>query len=165
MEKMIHTTDTNSNTIASEKKYWDELQVGEEFTFGQYAVSEKEIIDFATRFDPMEFHTDPEKAKQSPLGALCASGIHTLAIMQRLSFDHVFKNLHIVAGKELRRCQFLRPVFVDNILSVIVKVISLSEGNRKDRGNVKFDIIVNNADFQPVLEVQGEMVILKKIAH
>jgi len=34
---------------------------------------------------PMEFHVDPEKAKLSPIGALCASGIHTLGIMQRLT--------------------------------------------------------------------------------
>ena len=158
----ISVKDEERDSPNTEKVYWDDLKVGEELAYGQYTVNEKEIIDFAKRYDPMEFHTDPEKAKLSPLGELCASGIHTLGIMQRLTFDHVYRNWHIVAGKELTRCQFLRPVFVNDILAVTMKVISLKSDTRNNRGSVELNLVVTNAKFQPVLEVQGEIILLKK---
>jgi acyl dehydratase len=47
-------------------------------------VSEAELIDFASRFDPQDFHVDPARAAQSPFGGLIASGWHTSALMMRL---------------------------------------------------------------------------------
>ena len=44
-------------------------------------MTEAEILDFARRWDPQWFHTDPQAAKSSIYGGLIASGIHTLAIM------------------------------------------------------------------------------------
>lgn len=157
-------TAAKSPTTKVEKNYWDELSKGQEYSYGQYQVSEQEIIDFAKRFDPMEFHTDPEKAKLSPLGALCASGIHTLGIMQRLTFDNIYKNWHIVAGKELRKCQFLRPVFVNDTLTVSMTIINLTPDLRADRGNTELKFVVKNTKEQAVLEVQGEIVLLRNIA-
>ena len=153
---------TENNSTQKDKIYWDDLKEGQKCSYGQYKVSEKEIIDFAKRFDPMEFHTDPDKAKLSPLGALCASGIHTLGIMQRLTFDNIYKNWHIVAGKELRKCQFLRPVFVNDTLAVTMKIISLQVDIRTDRGSAELNFVVKNAKQQPVLEVQGEIILMRK---
>lgn len=157
----VNTFDTNNHPIAKKKVYWDELIEGQQLSYGQYQVSEKEIIAFAKRFDPMDFHTDPEKAKLSPLGALCASGIHTLGIMQRLTFDHIYKHWHIVAGKELSKCQFLRPVFVNDTLSVNMKIIRLQAESHAKRGSAEINFVVINAQQQPVLEVQGEIILLK----
>lgn len=159
---------SNTNTVMQSpstkvvKIYWDELSEGQEYSYGQYQVSEQEIIDFAKRFDPMDFHIDPEKAKSSPLGALCASGIHTLGIMQRLTFDNIYKNWHMVAGKELAKCQFLRPVFVNDTLSVTMTIISLTPDFRADRGKVNIKFLVKNAKEQAVLAVEGEIVLQRK---
>ena len=148
-----------SNTEKSNKTYWDELKEGEQFSYGHYQVSEHEIIDFAKRYDPMEFHVDPEKAKLSPIGALCASGIHTLGIMQRLTFDNIYINWHIVAGRELRKCQFRLPVFVNDYLKVSMTIVKLSEDIRSDRGNAELRFDVKNAKGKTVLEVEGEIVL------
>ncbi|WP_424811673.1 MaoC/PaaZ C-terminal domain-containing protein [Roseococcus sp. YIM B11640] len=57
----------------------DELSPGQEFAFGEFALSEAEIIDYATKFDPQSFHMDPEAALSAPLfGGLVASGLHTM---------------------------------------------------------------------------------------
>jgi acyl dehydratase len=58
---------------------FDELSPGQRFTFGQFALSQAEIIAYAEKFDPQPFHTDPEAAKAAPLfGGLVASGLHTM---------------------------------------------------------------------------------------
>jgi len=144
------------------KLYWDDLSVGQQFSFGDYGVSEAEIIEFGQRFDPMEFHTDLAKAKASPLGGLCASGIHTLAIMQRLAFDNVYRYWHVVAGKQLKSCHFLAPVFVDDQLSVTLTLTRLTPSKRGGRGDVEMSYVVKNQKQQSVLSVTAIMVLLSR---
>lgn len=58
---------------------FDELSLGQRFAFGEFALSQAEIIAYAEKFDPQPFHTDPEAAKAAPLfGGLVASGLHTM---------------------------------------------------------------------------------------
>jgi len=45
-----------------------------------YTVTEAEIIEVGTRWDPQPFHIDPVAAAQSPFGGLVASSVHLLAI-------------------------------------------------------------------------------------
>jgi len=154
-------SDSNSRAV-NEKVYWDDLELDQQFNFGDYHVSEEEIIDFALRYDPMEFHTDPQKAKQSPIGVLCASGIHTIGIMQRLTYDNIYKNWHMVAGKELSSCRFIRPVVPNDTLSVSMTVKELHRGNRDDRGVISLAFALSNSYQQVVLEVEGRLVMLKR---
>ena len=74
--------------MADEKFYYmEDLSVGQKFTGGPIEVTEQAIIDFANQFDPQEFHTDPEAAKDSVFGAHVASGWHTAALTMRLILD------------------------------------------------------------------------------
>jgi len=58
---------------------FDELSLGQVFTFGSFSLTEAEIIEYALKFDPQPFHTDPIAAKAAPLfGGLVASGLHTM---------------------------------------------------------------------------------------
>jgi len=60
---------------------FDELTVGRRFAYGEFSLSEAEIIEYAQKYDPQPFHTDPEAAKAAPLfGGLVASGLHTMAM-------------------------------------------------------------------------------------
>jgi acyl dehydratase len=56
-----------------------ELSPGQRFDFGTLSLSEAEIIEYARKYDPQPFHTDPEAARSAPLfGGLVASGLHTM---------------------------------------------------------------------------------------
>jgi len=58
---------------------FDELSLGQRFVFGDFSLTEAEIIAYAGKFDPQPFHTDPVAAKSAPLfGGLVASGLHTM---------------------------------------------------------------------------------------
>src|SRR5258708_38468006 len=47
-------------------------------------VSSKEIIEFASRFDPQWIHVDPKRARQGRWKGLIASGWHTCSIAMEL---------------------------------------------------------------------------------
>lgn len=61
--------------------------IGVERDLGIHTFSAEEIIAFATKYDPQRFHVDPEAARKSNFGALCASGWHTTAIWMRLNVE------------------------------------------------------------------------------
>lgn len=61
-----------------------DFYAGQILTAGPYQVTRQDIIDFATRWDPQWFHTDPEAAAHGAFGGLIASGMQTLAIAMRL---------------------------------------------------------------------------------
>jgi acyl dehydratase len=67
--------------------YFDDLMVGETNELGSYGFTAENIIRFAKAFDPQPFHVDPEVAKKSHFGGLCASGWHTGAAYMRKLID------------------------------------------------------------------------------
>ena len=44
-------------------RYYEDIEVGEERKSKSIIITEKEIIDFAEKYDPQWFHSDPEASK------------------------------------------------------------------------------------------------------
>ncbi|WP_286263680.1 MaoC/PaaZ C-terminal domain-containing protein [Thalassotalea atypica] len=151
---------TISSNVVS-KQYWEDINEGTSFSYGDYLVTEKEIIEFASQYDPFDFHVDPVKANESPLGSLIASGIHTLAIKQRLTVKHVYSTWHVFAGKQIANCRFVRPVYPNDTLSVELVVLETTEASQPDRGYVKINFFVKNQENKVVLNAIGEIVIAR----
>ena len=42
--------------------YFEDLSVGQKIEIGPISVTEKEIIEFAKKYDPQPFHIDAEKS-------------------------------------------------------------------------------------------------------
>jgi len=61
-------------------RHWEDFRTGDVVEVGPITVTEDEIVEFATRFDPQPFHIDPAAAAQTPFGGLIASGWHTTAL-------------------------------------------------------------------------------------
>ena len=62
----------------------EDLEIGQVIPLGSYSVTEEEIVEFATQWDPQWFHMDKETAGSGVFGGLIASGLHTLSICQKL---------------------------------------------------------------------------------
>ena len=69
-----------------EWRYYEDISVGEKRKSENYFVTEDEIIDFASNYDPQWFHTDTNEAKNSSFKSIIASGIHVAALWRQL--DH-----------------------------------------------------------------------------
>jgi acyl dehydratase len=79
-------TDVAALPIAS--PFLDDLEVGAVTELGAVTFEPDAIIRFAKAFDPQIFHVDPEAARQTAFGGLCASGWHTGSAWMRLMVDH-----------------------------------------------------------------------------
>lgn len=65
--------------------YFEDVLIGDELVLGSHTFTAEEIIDFAKKFDPQEFHLSEEGARETHFGRLCASGWHTAAIFMQLT--------------------------------------------------------------------------------
>lgn len=59
--------------------YLEDYVEGLTFQLDPFALTEKEIIDYARAYDDRPFHTDPEAAKDSRFGGIIASGLHSFS--------------------------------------------------------------------------------------
>ncbi|WP_046866348.1 MaoC family dehydratase [Microvirga massiliensis] len=59
--------------------FFEDIQTGVTQDLGAYHFSAERIVGFAREFDPQRFHVDPDAARESLFGGLCASGWQTAA--------------------------------------------------------------------------------------
>jgi len=52
--------------MSNAPRFFEDHTIGETREFGSYRVSEEEIIEFGTRYDPQPFHVDREAARSRP---------------------------------------------------------------------------------------------------
>ena len=71
-------------SLQMKERYYDDLKRGDRFKSETLSVTEKELIEFAHRFDPQMFHLSRRRAERSIFKGLIASGWHTAAMSMRL---------------------------------------------------------------------------------
>jgi len=125
-----------SGTDPGGRVYLEDLHVGQRFLSGTHALDERQVIAFASEFDPQPFHNDPAAAKDLFFGRLVASGWHTTAITMRLMVTSglpIAKGL-IGGGAEV---SWPRPTLPNDVLQVESEVIDIRPSrSRPDRGTV-----------------------------
>lgn len=100
-----------------ETLFADDLAPGDVFELGSYTVSPEELTDFAAQWDPQFFHVDRDAADRGLFGGLIASGIHTMAVFQRLSVAGFWGRSATIAARGIRDVSFVRPVRPGSTLS------------------------------------------------
>jgi len=119
---------------ANQLLYLEDFHVGQRFVSDTYALDERQIIAFASEFDPQPFHTDPVAAQSTLFGGLVASGWHTAAITMRLLTTGPMRigGGVVGAGGEVAWPMPTRP---GDVLRVESEVIDLRPSrSRPDRG-------------------------------
>jgi acyl dehydratase len=102
--------------------YFEDLAVGDTDSFGSYEVTEAEVVEFAERYDPQPFHTDPEAAAASPFGGLVASGWHTAAMTMRMLVEGALSEMATRGAAGVDELRWRQPVRPGQTLSVEVEV-------------------------------------------
>ena len=110
---------------------FDELTLGQVFTFGSFSLTEAEIIEYALKFDPQPFHTDPIAAKAAPLfGGLMASGLHTMgACFGLVMGSGLFREISL-GGSDINT-RWPAPLRPDEAVGVETRVESLKPSRSK----------------------------------
>ena len=104
--------------------YFDDLKPGDRFTSEPLTVTEKQLIEFAHKFDPQMFHLSRKRAERTIFKGLIASGWHTAAMTMRLFVQTLnFAEGAIGLGvDELRWPQVVRP---SDALTVETQIVDL----------------------------------------
>ena len=137
-------------------RWFEDFQVGDVTTFGGYTVSETEILEFAERYDPQDFHADAALAEQSPFGGLIASGWHTAALMMRMMVDHYIPRQSSLGSPGVDELRWLKPVRPGDTLRVRLTVLAADRSRSKpDRGRIYQRCEVLNQQDDIVMTVKG----------
>lgn len=155
-------------TFASpiEDRYFEDYQIGAVHCFGSILVEEEEVIAFATRFDPQDFHTDPVAAKNTPFGGLIASGWHTAGLMMRLYAQHYLTKVGSLASPGVDELRWIKPVRPGDTLSVRVSILdAVPSKSKPDRGVVTSFIEVLNQAEEVVMSMRAVNMIRRRAAE
>lgn len=139
-----------------QNRYFEDYFVGETMVFGDYLVTEEEIITFAKQYDPQIFHLDKEAAKHSSFGELVASGWMTVGILMRLMVLHFISPKASMGSPGVDQIRWTQPVKPNDRLSLRMKIVDVKRSTSKpDRGMIWFDNELLNQHGQIVLTMRG----------
>lgn len=101
----------------------DAFRIGDTYTTQSYTVTEADIMEFAQMYDPQYMHIDKNQAADTRFKGIIVSGIHTLALTFKLWVEEGKYGTEVIAGTEMDNVKFMKPVYPDDRLYVIVEVI------------------------------------------
>lgn len=135
--------------------YMEDFSVGQKFTADPVTVTAEEIIDYAKKFDPQDFHTDPKKAKHTAFGQHVASGWHTASLTMRLIVEATPPMEGGMIGRTIERMDWPRPVLPGDQLSYEGEILEI----RPSASNPKRAVLrVQNRTFNQKGEVVLELI-------
>lgn len=147
-------------TETNKGRYFEDYTIGVEQEVGCVSLSETEMIDFSNKYDPQDFHVDPEKAAAGPFGGLIASGWHTAAAVMRLLVDRYLDNASSLGSPGLDELRWLAPVRPGDILTVRAIVVDARRSSSKpDRGLLHTRAEVSNQDGVMVMSMKAVNII------
>jgi acyl dehydratase len=116
--------------IGMKEYYYDDVKVGDRFKSEPLEVTEKQVIEFAHKFDPQMFHLNRKNAERTIFKGLIASGWHTAAMTMRLFVQTMnFAEGAIGLGvDELRWPNVVRP---GDVLTVETEIVDLRPSRSK----------------------------------
>jgi acyl dehydratase len=149
--------------MAQLKWYFEDFEVGKAIEVGSRTVTEEEIIDFATRFDPQPFHVDKAAAAQSIYGGIIASGWHTCAMMMRMMVDGFLHEAASLGSPGVDEVRWLKPVRGGDTLTVTSTALEVRpSASKADRGVVANLWQARNQHGELVATVKGMGMFLRR---
>lgn len=137
--------------MSEPSRYFEDLVVGESHISAPRIVSEDEIVEFASRYDPQYFHMDPEAAESHPqFGEVVASGIHILALWRQL--DHqITGDVRWICGIEWKQLRWNRPLKAGDSIKARAELLDKRPSKRSaSRGVVEYRYSLINQDDEEV---------------
>ena len=137
----------------------DDLEIGQIIDLGSVTATEDDMVAFAQRWDPLDFHLDRPRAERSPLGMLCASGVYTQAMIQSMTARTMLRNFAIVAGRGSTGLRLFRPVTPGMTLHGTVEVVAVEP--RSEAQSLVTITSRLDSDGDRIMEQTGQLVALR----
>jgi acyl dehydratase len=104
-------------------------------------VTAKEMIEFASRYDPQWFHIDSVRARTGRWNGIIASGWLTCAIAMELMVQCVLADSESFGSPGVESLKWLRPVRPEDRLALHLEVLRSSKSPSGRTGILIVDVI------------------------
>jgi len=133
-------------------RYFEDITAGETHHLGSYNAEQRELIDFARRYDPQHIHVDPEVAQKTIYGGLIASGWHTAGSCMALLVAGFLSETATLGSFGLEELRWRTPVRPGDTVTAEAEVLETrASDSRDDRGYVTIDVRAENEDGEEVV--------------
>ncbi|AJP70914.1 MaoC family dehydratase [Sphingomonas hengshuiensis] len=134
-------------------KYLEDVQVGDRASFGSYAVTREEVLDFAAKYDPQPFHLSDEAAAQTHFGRVAASGWHSCAMAMAMLVEYLKAHPQAALGAAgVDELRWLKPVYPGDTLRCETEMLEVTPSrSRPEMGSTRNQMTVFNQHDEPVL--------------
>ena len=147
--------------MADLRRYFDEIELGEEYESPGRTVTEADIVMFAgLSGDYNVLHTDAEFMKQSIFGERIAHGLLCLAIQSGL-FNRAATE-YATLGLAGLRWKFKAPVKIGDTIRLKAKVSAKKDLDKADRGLVTIERTIVNQRDEVVQQGETDLIVEKK---
>jgi len=137
-------------------RYFEDFAEGQSLDLGTFSLTQDEIIEFASKYDPQPMHTDPEAARSSVYGGLIASGWHTVARYMRLVVDNVLRDSESIGSPGVENLRWLKPVRPGDLLHARFTIVESRPSNsRPDWGIVRSRGELSNQNSELVMQIEA----------
>ncbi len=144
-----------------DRRYFEDIQVGEEYLSPGRTVTEADIVIFAgLSGDYNVLHTDAEFMKSSIFGERIAHGLLGLAIQSGL-LTRGMRPYATLAFLGLR-WKFKGPIKIGDTIKVRARVVSKRETGKPDRGIVTLERQVINQKGEVVQEGETDVMVARR---
>ena len=124
--------------------YFDDLKIGARFKSEPLEVKEKQVIEFAHKFDPQMFHLNRKSAERTIFKGLIASGWHTAAMTMHL-FVQTLNFAEGAIGLGIDKLRWPNVVRPGDVLTVETKILRLRRSrSRPDYGIIRLRKVTIN---------------------
>ena len=125
--------------------FFQDFTPGRMFELGTLDVTERDIIEFASRYDPQPFDIDPVAARDSPFGGLIASGWHTCSMFMALNTASLLQDVDSQGSPGVDDIRWLKPVWPGDRLTGTATVVDGTPSTRnRRRGSVRVNCQLHN---------------------
>ena len=145
---------------------FDEFYRGQVIDAGPYPITEADIVEFAGRYDPQWFHTDPEAAARGRFEGLIASGWHTCAMAMRMICDHYLLQSASPVLPGIGESKWRAPVRPGDILTMKRECLSRRPSeSQREMGHTRFRHTMTNQHGEVKMILEGEMCFARRDAE
>ena len=146
------------------KRYFDDMKVGDRFKSEPLNVTEREVIEFARKFDPQMFHLNRKAAERTLFKGLIASGWHTAAITMRL-FVQTLNFAEGAIGLGVDKLRWPNAVRLGDVLTVETEILKLRPSRSKPGyGIIRLRYVTTNQDGEIVQTMLASAMVRRRAA-
>lgn len=142
--------------------YFEEYEINQSFKINPVAITQEEIIEFAEKYDPRPIHIDPQQAKYSRFNGLIASGFHTLLATFSEWVKTGIDSKGLICGVSLDKVEWILPVYPNDTLYPIMKVVGKQDKEHSSSGHVQFELTATNQNDNTIIKVLGTALVSKQ---